>query len=58
MRYGKALEEVWEWRKELSKELEGLSPKEQIKYLNEKARKSCMKYGIKCKEPSISKIHT
>lgn len=46
MKYGKALEEVWEWRARLAKKLEGMSSKEQVNYINENAKKACEKYGI------------
>jgi hypothetical protein len=47
MNYGKAVEEVWAWRKTLENELEGLSPEQQRKHLNNKADDAIKKYGIK-----------
>ena len=47
MNYGKSLEEVWQWRESLSKELKDKSPEEQRKYLNNKADSACIKYDIK-----------
>jgi hypothetical protein len=49
MKYGKAVEEVWKWRDALSKKLEGLSEREQVRTINEDARKICKRYGIKYK---------
>jgi hypothetical protein len=56
MNYGKALEEVWQWRDAVEKKLEGMDENEQVRVINEDARKLCQKYGIKYKvkrrEPS------
>jgi hypothetical protein len=49
MNYGKAVEEVWAWRATLGKELEGMSPEQQRKHLNNKADDAIKKYGIKVK---------
>lgn len=49
MNYGKAVEEVWTWRETLGKELEGMSPEQQRKHLNNKADDAIKKYGIKVK---------
>lgn len=46
-RYGKALEEVWAWREKLAKETDGMSMEAQRKYLNERGRGLCVKYGLK-----------
>jgi hypothetical protein len=51
MNYGKAVEEVWTWRETLGKELEGMSPEQQRKHLNNKADDAIRKYGIKVKNP-------
>ena len=49
MNYGKAVEEVWSWRERLSKELDTVPEKDQIRYLNEKAQEGCKRLGIKCR---------
>jgi hypothetical protein len=49
MNHGKAVEEVWAWRDALSKELEKIPEKDQVRYINEKARKGCRRLGIKCR---------
>jgi len=48
MNYGKAVEEVWEWRESLSKEMENVPPAERGKYLNEKGMEIYKKYNLKC----------
>ena len=57
MNYGKALEEVWAWRKALSEKLEGLKEIDQIRSINENARKTCQKYGIKYKVKRRNTTH-
>ncbi|MBL8025561.1 MAG: hypothetical protein JNL74_04075 [Fibrobacteres bacterium] len=57
MNYGKALEEVWEWRESFSKELENIPPKERVRYINEKAMNGCKKLGIKCPVQSNEPLH-
>jgi hypothetical protein len=57
MNYGKALEEVWEWRESLAKEIEGMTPEEQRKHINNTALKACKKYGIKYGKKSYAKRH-
>jgi hypothetical protein len=56
MKYGKALEEIWVWRKQLSKKLENLSKEEQLNYINESARKACEKYELHCVEEKEKQI--
>ena len=48
MSYGKAVEEVWEWRESLAKELEKVPPMERGKYLNKKGMEIYRKYNLKC----------
>ncbi|OGJ91001.1 MAG: hypothetical protein A2487_05345 [Candidatus Raymondbacteria bacterium RifOxyC12_full_50_8] len=52
MNYGKALEEVWEWRAAFAKELEKVPENERVKYINDKAEKLCRQYGINCRKPA------
>lgn len=47
MNYGKAVEEVWEWREAIEKQLEGMSPEQQRNHLNNMADEAIRKYGIK-----------
>jgi len=49
MNLGKAVEEVWEWREALSKELEIVPKVERVEYINKKAREGCRRLGIKCR---------
>jgi hypothetical protein len=49
MHYGKAVEEVWEWREALAKELEKVPDEKRGEYLNKKADDICKKYGLKCR---------
>lgn len=49
MSYGKAVEEVWEWREILAKELEKIPDEKRGEYLNKKADDICKKYGLKCR---------
>jgi hypothetical protein len=49
MNYGKAVEEVWTWREALSKELEKVSEKDQVRYINEKALEGSKRLGINCR---------
>ncbi len=46
MRYGKAVEEVWEWRDALAKELEAIPDEKRGDFLNNKADDVCKKYGL------------
>ena len=53
-RYGKALEEVWAWREKLAVETNGMSMETQRKYLNERGRALCAKYGLKLSKKKVS----
>ena len=57
MNYGKALEEVWAARETLEKELEGKTPEQQIKYINDKADEACKKYGVRVKQQPAKLVH-
>jgi len=57
MNFGKAVEEVWEWREALSKELEAVPEKERVKYIHEKAREGCRKLGIKYRTEKRKQAH-
>ena len=50
MAYGKAVEEVWKWREVFEKELEKVPDTEQVKYINDTAKKACKRLGIKCRK--------
>jgi hypothetical protein len=52
MNYGKAVEEVWEWREAFEKELRTVPPEKQVDYINETARQTCQQLGIKCRKPT------
>jgi DNA repair ATPase RecN len=49
MNYGKAVEEVWEWRETVAKELNAIPREKRAKYLNTAAKKACKKLHIKCR---------
>jgi hypothetical protein len=57
MNYGKALEEVWAARETLAKELEGKSPEQQRKHINDKADEACKKYGIRVRKQPPRPVH-
>jgi hypothetical protein len=52
MNYGKAVEEVWTWRETIEKELRHVPRDQQVRYINETARKACKTLGIKCRKPA------
>lgn len=52
MNYGKAVEEVWEWRETVAKELNAIPREKRAKYLNTTAKKTCKKLHIKCRAPT------
>jgi hypothetical protein len=49
MNYGKAVEEVWEWREAVAKEIQSVPREKRATYLNETALKACKKLGLKCR---------
>ena len=49
MKYGKALEEVWEWRETVAKELNAIPREKRAKYLNTAAKEACKRLHIKCR---------
>jgi hypothetical protein len=49
MNYGKAVEEVWEWREAVAKETLRIPRGKRARYLNETALKACKKLGLKCR---------
>ncbi len=49
MNYGKAVEEVFEWREAFEKELNKVPKDKQVKYINESAQEACRTLGIKCR---------
>ncbi|MDD5675432.1 MAG: hypothetical protein PHC61_14775 [Chitinivibrionales bacterium] len=58
MNYGKAVEEIWTWRETFEKELRHIPRDQQVRYLNETAKKTCKKLGIKCRRPKARiKVH-
>jgi hypothetical protein len=48
MSYGKAVEEVWEWRESLEKELVNVPLEERGRYLNKKGVEIYTKYNLSC----------
>ena len=48
MNYGKAVEEVWEWREAVAKDIQRVPRKKRVKYLHDTARAACKRLGIKC----------
>ena len=49
MNNSKALEEVWEWRETVAKELQTIPREKRAQYINETARGACKRLGIKCR---------
>ncbi len=49
MNYGKAVEEVWQWREAVAKEIQAVPRNKRVKYINDTARKACKRLGIKCR---------
>jgi DNA repair ATPase RecN len=49
MKYGKAVEEVWEWREAVATELQSIPREKRAKYLNKTAQEACKKLGIRCR---------
>jgi len=49
MNYGKAVEEVWQWREAFEKKLRKIPKGKQVKFINETAHKACKRLGIKCR---------
>ncbi len=49
MNYGKAVEEVWQWREAFEKKLRKIPKEKQVKFINETAHKACKRLGIKCR---------
>ena len=49
MNYGKAVEEVWQWRETVAKEIQAVPRDKRVKYLNDSSRKACKRLGIKCR---------
>jgi hypothetical protein len=49
MNYGKAVEEVWEWREAFEEELRKVPEEKQVDYINNTAHDACKRLGIKCR---------
>ncbi|RKY11111.1 MAG: hypothetical protein DRP52_06395 [Planctomycetota bacterium] len=49
MNYGKAVEEVWQWREAFEEKLRMVPKEKQVKYINDTARDACKRLGIKCR---------
>jgi len=49
MNYGKAVEEVWAWREKVAKDILSVPRNKRVKYINDTAKKACIKLGIKCR---------
>jgi len=47
-----SLREVWRWKESVARKYAGLSPKEQIRRMNEDAEKLMAKYGLKLRRCS------
>jgi hypothetical protein len=52
MNYGKAVEEVWAWREKVAKDIQSVPREKRVKYINDTAKKACVKLGIKCRRPA------
>ncbi len=48
MNYGKAMEEVCQWREAFEAKLRKVPKKQQVKFINDTARDACKRLGIKC----------
>ena len=49
MNYGKAVEQVWEWREAFEEKLRNVPKEKQVEFINETARDACKRLGIKCR---------
>ena len=47
MKVDKSLQEVWDWKEKVYKELKGLSAKEKIACFRKTSEDFCKKYGLK-----------
>ncbi len=56
MKYGKALQEVWEWRETVAKELMSIPLNKRARHLNKTAQEACKKLGIKCRFMTSKKL--
>jgi len=52
MNYGKAVEEVWQWREAFEKKLRNVPKDQHVKFINDTARDACKRLGIKCRRPA------
>ncbi len=57
MKTPNTIKEVWEWRKRLAKEMEGLTPEEEIRRFNETGRKYAKKLGLQIYRPELKVAH-
>ena len=49
MNYGKAVEEVWQWREAVAKDILAVPREKRVKYINDTARDACKRLGIRCR---------
>ena len=49
MNYGKAVEQVWEWREAFEEKLRNVPKEKQVAFINETAQNACKRLGIKCR---------
>lgn len=57
MNYGKAVEEVWQWREAVAKDIQAVPRNNRVKYINDTTRDACKRLGIKCRI-AVSRIKT
>jgi len=57
MNYGKAVEEVWQWREAVAKDIQAVPRNKRVKYINDTTRDACKRLGIKCRT-AASRVKT
>jgi hypothetical protein len=50
MNYGKAVEDVLQWRETFEAKLRKVPKKQQVKFINDTACDACKRLGIKCRK--------
>ena len=58
MNYGKAVEEVWQWREAFEEKLRKVPKERHVQFINETAHAACKRLGIKYRKAApLNKRH-